>query len=106
MQALDVDKILQTSDDRATLHTVAQLDTGNALHITVALPALTAKHFRTPVRRCIASKPRAWGNRLIDIRQPDAVKKYTFIDYHPYISQSLLLPVGLFGLVALDSITE
>ena len=47
----------------------------------------------------------AWVNRLIGDQQPNAAKKYTFSDYHPYTAKSPLLPSGLLGPVTIHSVT-
>lgn len=47
----------------------------------------------------------AWVNRLIGDQQPNATKKYTFTDYHPYTADSPLLPSGLLGPVTVDAVT-
>ena len=47
----------------------------------------------------------SWVNRLIGDQQPNAVKTYTFTDYHPYSANSELLSSGLLGPVTVDSIT-
>lgn len=47
----------------------------------------------------------AWVNRLIGDQQPNATKKYTFADYHPYNAKSPLRLSGLLGPVTIDSVT-
>jgi hypothetical protein len=47
----------------------------------------------------------AWVNRMIGDAQPDATKKYTFSDFHPYNAKSPLLPSGLLGPVTFDAVT-
>lgn len=47
----------------------------------------------------------SWVNRLIGDQQPNAAKKYTFTDYHPYNAQSPLQPAGLLGPVTIHSVT-
>ena len=45
-----------------------------------------------------------WANRLIGDEQPNATKKYTFADFHPYNAKSALLPSGLLGPVTLEAV--
>ncbi|MGC8551087.1 MAG: glycosyl hydrolase [Acidobacteriaceae bacterium] len=46
----------------------------------------------------------AWVNRLIGDQQPDALKQYTFTDYHPYTASSPLQASGLLGPVTIHSV--
>ncbi len=71
-------------------HTPYQVDVTSALH--PGSNTLTVK------------VTNAWVNRLIGDQQPNAAKKYTFTDYHPYRANSPLLPSGLLGPVTLNSV--
>ncbi|MGC8550082.1 MAG: glycosyl hydrolase [Acidobacteriaceae bacterium] len=72
-------------------HTPYRLDVSSALH-----PGSNTLTIRVT---------NAWVNRLIGDEQPDATKKYTFTDFHPYTARSPLLPSGLLGPVTLDAVT-
>ncbi|MBZ5516767.1 MAG: glycoside hydrolase, partial [Acidobacteriia bacterium] len=46
-----------------------------------------------------------WPNRIIGDQQPDATKKYTFLDYRPFSKNSPLLESGLLGPVRVSEVT-
>jgi len=46
-----------------------------------------------------------WPNRIIGDRQPDATKKYAWLDYKPFRANSPLLESGLLGPVKLSLVT-
>ncbi|MBI4165460.1 MAG: glycoside hydrolase, partial [Acidobacteria bacterium] len=46
-----------------------------------------------------------WPNRIIGDQQPDATKKYTFLDYRPFTKDSPLLESGLLGPVRVSVVT-
>jgi len=72
-------------------HTPYRLDATSALH-----PGSNTLTIRVT---------NAWANRIIGDQQPNAAKKYTFTDYHPYHANSPLQPSGLLGPVTVDSVT-
>ncbi|MGD1156922.1 MAG: glycosyl hydrolase [Terriglobia bacterium] len=46
-----------------------------------------------------------WPNRIIGDQQPNATKKYAWLDYKPFRANSPLLKSGLLGPVSLSSVT-
>ena len=46
-----------------------------------------------------------WPNQIIGDRQPNAAKKYAWLDYKPFRANSPLLESGLLGPVVLYAVT-
>lgn len=57
-------KTLEASDDGASWHTVAKLDTSDSPETTASFPAVTAKYFRVTFQRGIPPTPPAWAKGL------------------------------------------